>query len=37
MSEVRRILVEDYGWPHQFREDDWKRDADAHFEMVKFY
>ena len=24
--EFRRILMEDYGWPDNFRREDWKRD-----------
>lgn len=24
---MEKILVEDYGWPTTFREDDWRRDC----------
>lgn len=26
--ELRRDLIEDYGWPQDFREDDWRRDRN---------
>jgi hypothetical protein len=26
---VREILVEKYGWPDDFRQEDWARDAEG--------
>jgi len=23
------MLIEDYGWPNEFRREDWKRDAHS--------
>jgi hypothetical protein len=33
--EIRRRLVEDYGWPDQFRQADWLRDKDRIWSEVR--
>jgi hypothetical protein len=25
---VKKILIEEYGWPDNFRQEDWVRDAE---------
>lgn len=27
-DEVKKVLIETYGWPDNFREDDWRRDME---------
>lgn len=34
-EEVRRRLLEDYGWPDEFREEDWAREKDDVWEEVR--
>jgi hypothetical protein len=31
---VKKILTEQYGWPGDFRQEDWVRDADEVWNKV---